>query len=70
LFIFVEILSYSLAVAKHYKYVGSYALRYYQTVERNSQLLRDITCRSFVCIPWPSTLYCVPRGVFSSTNHI
>jgi len=38
--------------------------------ERSSQQLRDITCRSFVGIPWPSTLYCVTRGVFSSTKHI
>jgi hypothetical protein len=34
------------------------------------QLLNDNMCKSFVSIPWPSTLYCVNRGVFSSTKHI
>ena len=27
-------------------------------------------CKSFVSIPWPSTLYCLNRGVFSSAKHI
>jgi hypothetical protein len=38
--------------------------------ERSSKLLSDIKCGSFVSIPWPSNLYCVVRGVFSSTKHL
>jgi hypothetical protein len=34
----------------------------------SSQMLRDITIRTFFRIPWPSTLYCVTRGDFSSTK--
>ena len=37
---------------------------------RSSQLLSDITCGSTVYTPWPSTLYCMTRGVFSSTIQI
>jgi len=33
------------------------------------QLLNDNMCKSFVSIPWPIKLYCVNRGVFSSTKH-
>jgi len=42
LFIFVEILSYSLAVAIHYRYVGSSALKYYQTVDEAHNCLETL----------------------------
>jgi len=38
--------------------------------ERRSQFLSDITCKSFVRIPWLCTLYCVTRGAFSSPKCI
>jgi len=38
--------------------------------ERRSQFLSDITCKSFVRIPWLCTLYCVTRGALSSPKYI
>jgi hypothetical protein len=70
IFSFLEIFSWKSVVNFTTDKTAVTTLNKFRYFQRSSQLFREITRRSFVIIPWSSTLKLLASGVSSSTKHI